>query len=148
MISPEDLRHYTHFGGLPEECLKEISMISGLRPFAAGERIFEEGDKARALYLVRDGEVDILYRLGDNREVVADTVIKGEALSWSALLEPYQLTASGVGRKAGTLIEIDAEKLRAICASDAESGFQILKEIAKTLRSRLAGLRVQIAAQQ
>ena len=95
---------------------------------------------------VTSGEVDIVYRLGDGREVTAESAIAGEVLGWSALLEPYKLTASVVGRKDGELVAIEGKKLRELCEVDTWLGYQLMIEIARVLRDRLSGLRVQLAA--
>ncbi len=147
MISPEVLRIFPHFAGMSSDCLSAIAMLSNERTFFSGEKIFCENNTARHLILIREGEINIIYQLGDGSEVVADTLGVGDTLAWSALLEPHKLTATGEANKDGVLIEIDGEGLRRICEDDTQYGYTILKEIAKTLRNRLSAMRVQIAAQ-
>jgi CRP-like cAMP-binding protein len=146
MISPQELRRYGYFAGVPAEELTALAKISSLRKFKAGERLLEEGQPARHLMIVKSGQVDILYRLGDNREVVAESAVTGDVIAWSAMLAPHRLTASTVGSRDGELIEIDGQKLKAMCDKDASLGYQLMTEIAKGLRERLTGLRVQLAA--
>lgn len=148
MISPELLRNFPHFSGLPYECLKEIAMISKERAFDPGDDLFYEGNLATHLCLILSGEVSIVYRLGDDREVVADSLIKGDAFGWSAILEPHKLTASCRGAKGGKYIAIEAEALRRICDENYACGYHIVREVSKTLRDRLSAMRVQIAAGQ
>lgn len=148
MITPESLRSFPHFSGVSLECLKDIAMISREREFDAEETLFHEGNVATHLCLVLSGEVSIVYSLGDNREVVADSLIKGDAFGWSAILEPHQLTASCRGAKSGKFIAIEAERLRQICVEDYACGYLIVRGVSKALRDRLSALRVQIAAGQ
>lgn len=148
MISPELLRNFPHFSGASYECLKDIAMISKEREFDAEESLFHEGNLATHLCLMLSGEVSIVYRLGDNREVVADSLIKGDAFGWSAILEPHQLTASCRGAKSGKFIAIEAEGLRQICVENYACGYHIVRGVSKTLRDRLSAMRVQIAAGQ
>ena len=147
MISSELLRQYPHFAGITDDCLKDIAMVSEKREFEAGEDLMVEGNTAKSLCLMISGEVSVIYRLGDDREVVADSLVKGDAFGWSALLEPHILTASCRGHKDGEIIKIDAEHLRSICDENIFCGYQILGEVSKTLRDRLSAMRVQIAAQ-
>jgi len=142
----QELQRYRYFAGLPESAMQELAWISSLRPFKAGERLLEEGARATHLLIVKSGQVDIVYRLGDGREVTAETAIAGEVLAWSALLEPYKLTASLVGTKDGELIALEGTKLRELCEADTWLGYQLMTEIARVLRDRLTGLRVQLAA--
>lgn len=147
MISPEMLRRYPYFAGVSENCLKDIAMASEKKQFSVGDDIVTEGNTATKLCLMISGEINIIYRLGDDSEVVADSLSSGDSFGWSALLEPHVLTASCRASKEGELIEIDAEKLRSICAENMACGYQILQEVSKTLRDRLSAMRVQIAAQ-
>lgn len=146
MISMEILRRYPNFTGLPESDLAEIAKISRAVEFAAGEELFREGNTASEMMFVIAGEVNIVYTLGDGREVVADTLVAGDPLAWSALLEPHRLTASGVGSKAGVLLVTDAKELRRLAEENKEFGYTMMKEVAKTLRTRLSAMRVQAAA--
>ena len=145
-MESHELMRYPYFAGLPQSALQEIAWISTLRPFKAGDRLLEEGAKATHLIVIKSGRVDIIYRLGDKREVTAESIVGGEAIGWSALLEPYKLTASVVGVKDGELIAIQGTKLRELCEMDTWLGYQLMSEIAKGLRDRLNGLRVQLAA--
>ena len=147
MISPELLRRYPHFTGVTEDCLKDIAMVSEKKQFSVGDDLVIEGNPATKLFLMISGEMHIIYRLGDDSEVIADSLVSGDAFGWSALLEPHVLTASCRASKAGELIEIDAEKLRSICAENITCGYQILQEVSKILRDRLSAMRVQIAVQ-
>ena len=142
----EELRRYRYFAGLPLSVLDQIASISSLRRFEAGERLLEEGAQASHLMIVKSGQVDVVYRLGDGREVTAESALAGDVIAWSAMLEPFILTASGVGSKEGELIALDGAKLRELCAADTSLGYQLMTEIARGLRDRLTGLRVQLAA--
>ena len=146
MMRSEELKRYRYFAGLPQSALDQIAWVSSLRRFEAGERLLEEGAQASHLVIVKSGQVDIIYRIGDGREVTAESAVGGDIIAWSALLEPFILTASGVGSKEGELIAMDGAKLRELCAADTWLGYQLMTEIARGLRDRLTGLRVQLAA--
>jgi len=146
MMRYQELQRYRYFAGLPQSAMEELAWISSVRPFKAGERLLEEGARATHLLIVKSGQVEIGYRLGDGREVTVDSAIAGEVLAWSSLLEPYKLTASLVGSKDGELIAIEGRKLRELCEADTWLGYQLMTEIARVLRDRLTGLRVQLAA--
>ena len=148
MISPELLRVFPHFSSGSPDCLKAIAQISKEVDFTADEPLFREGNTATHFCLMLSGEVSIVYRLGDDREVVADTLIKGDAFGWSAILEPHTLTATCRGAKNGKFVAIDGQGLRKICDDDNPCGYHIVQELSKTLRDRLSAMRVQIAAGQ
>ncbi|MEW6401399.1 MAG: cyclic nucleotide-binding domain-containing protein [Chloroflexota bacterium] len=145
-ISTNSLRYFPHFSGLNEEDLRRIAGITERVEFEAGEELLVEGSVATHFCLLMSGEVQIVYRLGDNRTVAADVLVAGEAFGWSALLEPHRLTATCVGNRKGEYLRIEAESLRRLCEQNPNSGYRLALEISKLLRDRLSALRVQIAA--
>jgi CRP-like cAMP-binding protein len=146
MISPERLRRFAHCAGASDELLKQVAMMASERPFDAGEHLFEEGTSARKLLMLESGSVDIVHTLGSGRAVVVDTLVGGDLMAWSALLEPHRLTATGVVRTAGRLVEINGQALLGLCKENPEYGLTMMTEVAKTLRARLEATRVQLAA--
>lgn len=146
MISTQLLRYYPHFSGLSEEQLREIANISARRQFEAGDELFVEGAPATHFCLIISGEVNIIYTLGDDRTVVADMLIRGDAFGWSAFIEPHQMTASCIANNAGEYIAIEAKSFRQICDANPGLGYHVALGLAKLLRDRLSALRVQIAA--
>src|SRR4030067_718331 len=126
MISPERLRRFPHCAGASDEMLKQVAMLGKERSFKAGERLFEEGKPAAQLLMLEAGTVDIIYTLAKGRQVVVDTVVAGDLLAWSSLLEPYKLTATGVARGEGDLIEVGGEPLRTRCQGKPGDGIVTL----------------------
>jgi CRP/FNR family transcriptional regulator, cyclic AMP receptor protein len=145
MISPELLRRYPYFGGVSEDALKEVAMISDEVTAAAGTTLFSEDDKADFLYIVTDGEIDLQNMLGSGELRTVDTVVAGDLVVWSALVEPYRCTATGTVRKDARLIAVDGQKLRQLCETDRDLGYRMLVSVTKLLATRLEGTRVQLA---
>ncbi len=146
MISLEMLRRYPYFAGIGEESLKAVAMIAEERQVPAGTHLFGEGDPADTMNIIVKGEVSIQYTLGTGEQRTVDTLVAGDILGWSALVEPYKYTAVGTATKAVQLTTINAKKLRELCAKDPELGYRLTTQIAKLLAHRLEGARVQLAA--
>ncbi len=146
MISPEILRRYPWFAGLSEQVLKAIALISEEKETKQGEVLFEEGDPAKCLILVVEGEVDLTFEGEDSERYVVDTVIAGQPFCWSSLVEPYQETSTAVVRSPGKLVCINGSQLRDLCDADFEVGYLLMLQVAKVLRQRLLGARLQLIA--
>jgi CRP-like cAMP-binding protein len=146
MISPEILRRYRYFAGLSEESLKAIAMIAEEKRVPAGQRMFHEGDPATYLYVIQKGEVNIQYLLGDGTLRTVDTLVDGDLLVWSALIEPYKMTAIGTATKDTRLVAIAAPRLRELCEKDPLLGYRLTTQVARLLAHRLETARVQLAA--
>jgi len=146
MIPTDLLRNHPHFSDMNLEQLRKVTAISTLRTFSDNEVLLLEGNIAHTFCIVHEGSVDVIFRLGDGREVVAETLSRGDAFGWSAMIEPHILTATCRGNGEGSIIQIDGHELREICEADPNCGFRLQKEVSRTLRNRLSSLRVQIAA--
>ncbi len=160
MISPEALRRYPHFAGVPDECLKSVAMLSDERSFKADEKLFsesgglkagaqiyEKGEEANFLLILTEGQVDIVFSLGEDENIVVDTLVSGDLMAISALIPPHHLTASGIARQDGKLIQIKAAELRQLCEDVPELGYRLMLQVAKTAKNRLSATRIQLAAQ-
>lgn len=146
MVSPELLRRFSCFVGLNESLLKQIAVISEERTVPAGTRLFDEGMPATHLYVIVKGEVNIQYLLGTGEMRTVDTLVDGDLLVWSALVEPYRTTAYGTTTKDTHLIAIQADKLRQLCEENPVLGYRLMTQVAKLLAHRLEGARIQLAA--
>jgi CRP/FNR family transcriptional regulator, cyclic AMP receptor protein len=146
MISPETLRRYPYFGCIAEESLKQVAMLADEVTVPAGTRMFNEGDPAGYLYLIVRGEVNIQYLLGNDELRTVDTLVGGDLLVWSAMIEPYKTTAVGSTTKETQLVRISAPKLRDLCEQDPLMGYRLTIQIAKLLSHRLEGARIQLAS--
>jgi CRP/FNR family cyclic AMP-dependent transcriptional regulator len=145
MVSIEVLRSFPHVAGVSSDSLKAVAAITEELAFKAGEPLFKEGDSARALYILREGQVDIVYQLQGDEGHVVDTVVGGDLIGWSSLVEPYRCTATAVPRQDGRTVRIEATGIRDLCARDQSLGYHVLKELCATLSRRLQGALVQLA---
>lgn len=148
MISPELLRRYPFFGGLSEEQLKRIAMISEVEDYEVDEYILEEGNEADALFVVVEGEVAILINIDEEGEMEEElsSVPAGAILAWSALVAPHTLTASAVAAKPTKVIAIDGEGMRNLFEEDCRLGYVTLSRLVSVMRERLASTRTQLAS--
>ena len=147
MISPEILRRYPYFAAAQDQGLRDLAMLCEEESIPAGTVMYREGDKADKFYILVEGEVDIQYTLGSGELRTVDTIVPGELMLWSALVEPFKSTATGTVRKerSAKMISIEGKKLRQLCESNHDLGYRMLISITSLLATRLEGARVQLA---
>lgn len=121
----------------------EIFQESG--DFLATDRIYQKARTADHLMIITDGAVDITYTLGEGQKVVVGNLVAGDLMAVSALIPPYQLTASAVAKQDGKLIAIEAESLRKLCEENPDLGYKVMQGVSKGLMSRLQTTRVELA---
>ncbi|UFS72738.1 Crp/Fnr family transcriptional regulator [Geomonas sp. RF6] len=88
------------FSGLADEYLAEVAEIAVRRPFAKGETLFTEGEKAEGFYLLAKGAVKLCKISPDGREKVLHMVHAVETFAEAAFFGDgsYPAEAKGVER--------------------------------------------------
>jgi CRP-like cAMP-binding protein len=148
MISPEQLRRFSLFAGLDPGIFKELAMISEDVAFGEGEWLFHEGNEAEAMFLVLSGAVDLKISLDKegNRHADLATLVEGEMVGCSALVEPYTYGLGCVANSDVRLVKTDAEALRELMAHKPEQGLVLMSHVAQVIRARLTNLRVRFVS--
>lgn len=148
MISPETLRRFNLFAGLDPAVLKDVAMMGDEVRLGKDEWVFHEGDDANALFLVLNGSVELKINLDaqGTRRVDLSTLVAGDVLGWSALVEPYVYTLGAVTASDVHLVRLNAAALRNLMEQDCAVGYHVLKQLANVLGERLTKLRVQFVS--
>ena len=146
MISPDRLRRFPHFANTEHRVQLFIAANSNSTTFSSGDIILREGNTAKELMFLEAGQIDIVYRLGDDRVVVVDTIMPGETFAWSAALPPHRLSATAIAKTDGEYFGFERDSLLELCKLFPAFGCRMMTEIAQVLRRRLINTRVQLAA--
>lgn len=123
--------------GVSQEHIEQIAAISRCCDFEENEVVFHEGDRADFIYLVVSGKlaIELGTSAADRKHIV--TVVPGEMLGWSSLLDRPKLSASARAIEATRLVQIDSAKLSAICREDPEFGFEFMRRATLAVAKRL-----------
>jgi CRP-like cAMP-binding protein len=153
MISPERLRKYPFFGPLSSDELAAVSMLAEETAYPKVASIFQAEAPAKTLYVLEKGCIELYYESYDpvfkpqlRRQFLVGEINPGEMFGVSALLEPYQWTATAIAATPCQVIEINAEKIRALFEHYPSLEREIYKQILPTLMERLHYTRIQLAA--
>ncbi|HLF91004.1 MAG TPA: Crp/Fnr family transcriptional regulator [Anaerolineales bacterium] len=153
MISTERLRKYPFFGFLKPKELDAVAMIAEEAAYPKGKVIFHADEPAQTLYLLEKGSVELYYESFDEffkpelrRQFLVGEINPGEVFGISALIDPYQMTAGAVTATPCQVIQIDAEKLRALPEHFPGLECVFYQQALQTLKERLHYTRVQLAA--
>ncbi len=136
----------------------QVSLIQALNPaqrtllrplivtceFAAGEKLFEQGDPAEYLYLVASGEVVIRYKPDDGPVIVLARVRQGGVVGWSAALGNHVYTSEAECATETQLLRLRGGDLRLICQMYPDLGACILELLADRIAERLRSPHEQI----
>jgi CRP-like cAMP-binding protein len=142
MVSVDLLKGYDFFKGFSEEQVKKLADIATEESYKAGFQLWKKGAPAKTLYLLERGKVvlDIDTYMGTARppmQVTVDIVTKGEAMGWSAVIEPYVYTLGARCIDDFKAIAFDGAKLRELLNKDIKLGYVFMHATAKVIATRL-----------
>lgn len=162
MISPELIRRYPLSSGLSFDRITTLAVAANEVTVEAGHYFFYEGDTLRELFLVMDGQVDIVVSIPDRNHVqhiaeqimgnfVTEDIIvsnagPGQLFAWSALIPPHVSTAGAKAVTPTRVLAFDNEDLFKIFQEDCNFGYLMLQKVASVTRQRLRDMQIQSLA--
>ena len=96
---------------------------------AAGEYVFHEGDQCSEMYIVLDGQVDII--IGDK---IVETVDPGGMFGEMAIIGPAPRSASAVARFDARLVPVDNRRFQLLIQQTPYFAIQVMGVLADRLR--------------
>ena len=124
---------------VPEDDLIEVARTARQRVFAPGDALFNEGDPATSLHLIRSGSVTIAHQIG-GREIVIAYLPSGNYVGELALLTDSPRTATVRAAVVTETIELPGMVFRELLACfpelDAELKTRAQARLSASARSR------------
>jgi CRP-like cAMP-binding protein len=101
--------------------------------FAAGERIFAQGDLGTEMFIIQDGVVEILKHIGGESHLLS-RLEKGDFFGEMALLEALPRTAEALAATEVRLVAINGSRFDEMLRKNPEVAVRIIRKYSKRLR--------------
>jgi CRP-like cAMP-binding protein len=101
--------------------------------YSAGDKIFSEGDLGTEMYIIQEGEVHIIKRLG-NEDHLLSRLGKGDFFGEMAVIESAPRTADAVAQTATTLLAITGSRFDEMIRRNPEIAIRIIRKYSRRLR--------------
>ena len=159
----ELLRSVPLFSDLEQEELERFSRVAVPRSFPASTRVFHEGDRSDACYIVRSGSFRVTREHSDGRAITLATLGGGDIFGELAMLDGEVRSASVEALVDGELLALPAGEVRALLARHPEITVKLVAARVRRLRtayerisrqsfqtvpSRVAGVLSQLVAEE
>ena len=138
------LKRAEAFLGLSDSELEKIAALPSCREdtYREGEVIFNAGDFSRAMYVLREGQVDLIAEMpGPAQEtlssVVVDRITTGDFFGWSALVGPHSRVFAAVCNRYSEVIYIDGSELLNLFEEDYRIGYKFFQSLSSVIGARV-----------
>jgi CRP-like cAMP-binding protein len=124
--------------------IERLAAVASERTYPAGTVLFREGRQNDELMFITSGGVALDMRVPRRGNVRIMSLGAGDLLAWSALLGQRTMTATATVLEETRVFAIPASEFHAICQSDPELGYHLMREAARALANRLVATRLQL----
>ena len=140
----QTLKRAEVFLGLDDNELAKIAALPSCREetHQAGEVIIRAGDEAKYLYVLKEGQVDVVTEVPPTAKqeptrVAVDRITKGGFFGWSALVKPHFYVMSAVCQEPSTVVRISGVELMALFDEDYYIGYKVFQSLSHVTGTRL-----------
>src|SRR3954468_6604837 len=126
----------------PEHVTRLASMAAETH-FAAGELIFQEGDRSSLFYLLISGNV-ALEVVSPGRPVRVATLLAGDVLGWSSITGENGKQFQARALEPIHALGFDGARLCHACEQDYAFGFIFMRSVLTVISGRLHSMRTQL----
>jgi len=147
--STDRLREIGLFGALSDEVLEHLSKNLQQRRVQAGTTVFQEGDAAHDMFVVLDGEVEVLKKSRRGRVQRVAILGPSDAFGEMSIIDVQPRSATVRALAPTRLLRIAAEDLDSLYRHDVKSYAIVVLNVARDLSRRLRvtdGILADIAA--
>ena len=132
------------FLGLDDSDLSKIAALPSCREeaYQPEEVIFRTGDEAKHLYVLKEGEVDLVMEVPPRpvpaaTKVVVDRITTGGFFGWSALVGPHFYVVSAICKEPSRVVIISGVELMALFEKDYHAGYKVFQSLSHIIGTRL-----------
>ena len=125
------------FAGLPQRVMDLITTTMRVVQVVPGAQLLREGEQARSMFFVKDGELEILKHGKGGAEYQLAILKVGDCVGEMSLIDiqPRSATARAIG--AATLYVLDLSEIGKLYTSDVEAYALLVLNISREISRRL-----------
>lgn len=127
----ETLRKAQLFTGVADRTLESIAAVSKLRDFDEGDVIYQLGDDAEEIYVLKSGRVRFTLGVGNRPDSGHSIMTSRMVFGWASLIdETRRRVATAVCLEPSTVVAVQGAQLLQILEKDTAAGFLVMRRIA------------------
>ena len=136
-IGPAELRNIGLFGALSDDVLEYLSTLLSVETPPAGATLFREGEDANAMFVVINGEVEVLKKSKRTVEARVAVLGPGDWFGEMSIVDIQPRSATVRALAPSRLLRVTSADLDALYRHDLRSYAIIILNLARELSRRL-----------
>jgi len=138
MVTLDDLKKINLLQNLTDEELEKILPITKHHEFKAEDVLFNEGDKAGTLYMLKRGKILLEVDISEIISISLGSVKPGFSFGWSALISDSTYTSGAICSEPCEVLTVPGKEFQDLLNQDHTVGYHIMTGLAQIISSRLA----------
>ncbi len=153
MVTLEMIEELSIFEGFEKAELEKILEICDIEEYQKGNRLFCEGDAAKEMWIVKDGEIQLRFEMPDSKPSTDDHAMsshyneipESQVFGWSCFIPPYKMSLSAycVSRRC-QVVKIKSSKLKNLMSADPVIGFKIMAYLVQVVGYRYKQMQEEV----
>ncbi len=131
------LRDIGLFGALSDDVLEHLCKTLHVKRVGAGDAVFREGEAARELYVLLDGEMEVLKRSRRGREQRVAILGPNDSFGEMSVIDMQPRSATVRALAPSRVLRVSTEDMDALYRYDLKSYALIVLNLARDLSRRL-----------
>ena len=140
----ESVSYCDFLNAMPAELVVRLGRLAHARAYVAGAVLFVEGLAHPEFHVIVDGHVRLDMHVPGRGRVPILSAGPGDVLAWSSLVGDSIMTSTGVALEDVRTVAFRADQLLAVCESEHEVGYHVMRQLASALSRRLLATRLQL----
>jgi CRP-like cAMP-binding protein len=138
---PSYLKNFSCFADISEEQRQAVADLATAVCYPPGYVLFEERKPGEQLFLLANGQVEVLYQIGEDKPTRVDLISGEEILGCCTLVPPHVYTSTARCLTEVEVLEIEGKALRKLMREDCSLGFAIQQGVMQVLLDRVMNFR-------
>jgi len=126
------------FKGIDYEVMNKIASICSEESYSKGIVLFNNGEKAEALYIIMEGTVNLEVKNGGT--ITYSMNEPGDVFGWSSMFESGRYTAAGICVTDLKVVKIERDRINKIFSKHPDAGIKVLRRLGNVFSKRLSNL--------
>lgn len=153
MLTLEMIEELSIFKAFEKSELKKILEICTVEEFQKGNRLFCEGDAAKEMWIVKEGEIQLRFEMPDSKPSTDEHAMsshynekpESQVFGWSCFIPPYKMSLSAycVSRRC-QVVKIKSVLLKNLMESDPVIGFKIMSYLVQVVGYRYKQMQEEV----